>query len=59
MFAPDSRTDAQIGLPVLAGLTGMGAVAAGRAIHGKSPLSWWLLLGLLPLPIGLYLTLAH
>ena len=58
MFSPDSRPDAQIGLNILATLTAVGAVAAGRGIHGKTPLSWWLLLGLLVLPIGLFLTLG-
>jgi hypothetical protein len=57
VFAPDSRSDAQIGLNILAGVTAVGAVAAGRGIHGKNPLSWWLLLGVLVTPIGLYLTL--
>jgi hypothetical protein len=33
------------------------AVAAGLAIHGRSLLSWWLLLGTLPAFIGLWLTL--
>src|SRR3954449_9842364 len=59
MFSPDSRPDAQIGLNILAGVTAVGAVAAGRGIHGKNPLSWWLLLGLCVVPIGLYLTLRH
>jgi hypothetical protein len=31
-------------------------VAAGRAIHRKSMFSWWLALGLVPLPVGLYFT---
>jgi hypothetical protein len=58
MFSPDSRSDAQIGLNVLAGVTAVGAVAAGMGIHGKNPLSWWLLLGAVVTPIGLYLTLG-
>jgi hypothetical protein len=59
MFSPSSRPDAQIGLNVLAGLVGMGAVAAGRGIHRKNPISWWLLLGVAVTPIGLYLTLGR
>jgi hypothetical protein len=59
MVASDSRSDAQIGLNVLAGATAVGAVAAGRGIHGKNPVSWWLLLGVVVTPIGLYLTLAR
>ena len=58
MFSPDDRPDAQIGLNILATVTAVIAIAAGRGIHGKNPFSWWLLLGLLVLPIGLYLTLA-
>lgn len=48
------KTDAQIGLCIIAGLFGVVAVAAGRAIHRKRIFSSWLALGLLPLPIGLY-----
>ena len=58
MFSPGSRPDAQIGLNILAGVTAVGAVAAGRGIHGKNPLSWWLVLGALVTPMGLYLTLG-
>jgi hypothetical protein len=56
MYVDESRLDAQVGLNVLAGITGVAAVLAGRAIHGARLLSWWLVLGLAPLPIGLYLT---
>lgn len=59
MVSPDSRPDAQIGLNILAGVTAVGAVAAGMGIHGKNPLSWWLLLGLVVAAIGLYLTLGR
>jgi hypothetical protein len=59
MVSPDSRPDAQIGLNILAGVTAVGAVAAGIGIHGRNPLSWWLLLGLAVVPIGLYLTLGR
>jgi len=56
LYVPASRLDARIGLNILAGFTGMVAVAAGLGIHSKRMLSWWLLLGVLPLPIGLYFT---
>jgi hypothetical protein len=59
MASPDSRSDAQIGLNILAGVTAVGAVAAGLGIHGRNPLSWWLLAGVLVTPIGLYLTLGR
>ena len=48
--------DAQVGLNVLAGITGVVAVGAFRAIHGKSLLSGWMLLGPLPGVIGAWLT---
>lgn len=59
MISPDSRSDAQIGLNILAGVTAVGAVAAGMGIHGRNPFGWWLLLGALVTPIGLYLTLGR
>src|SRR3954454_19660380 len=42
VFIDDARLDARIGLNVLAALTGVMAVVAGRAIHGRSLLSPWL-----------------
>ena len=48
--------DARVGLNVLAGITGVFAVAAFRALHAKSMLSAWLLLGPLPGAIGAWLT---
>jgi len=48
--------DARIGLNMLAGITGVFAVAAFRALHAKSMLSGWLLLGPLPGVIGAWLT---
>jgi hypothetical protein len=50
------RTGAQVWLNVLAGVTGVVAVAAARGIHRKSIVSGWLALGLLIIPIGLFLT---
>ena len=50
--APDSS---RIGLTVIAGIFGAGAVAAGLAIHGRRVLSPWLLLGVVPTAIGLWL----
>ncbi len=54
IFAEDQ--DARVGLNVLAGITGVFAVAAFRALHGKPILSAWLLLGPLPGVIGAWLT---
>ncbi len=53
--APDSS---RIGLAVIAGIFGAFAVAAGLAIHGKRILSPWLLLGVVPTAIGLWLVFA-
>jgi hypothetical protein len=57
LITEDNR-GAQVGLCVIAGVTGMVAVAAGFAIHRKSPLTPWLLLGLTPGVVGLVLALG-
>jgi branched-subunit amino acid transport protein len=54
IFSDDK--DAQVGLNVLAGVAGVVAVVAFRALRGKSMLSAWLLLGPLPGVIGAWLT---
>ena len=54
----DPTLTAQIGLNVIAGAFGVGAVVAALAIHGRRILSWWLLLGLVPTVVGLWLTLG-
>lgn len=56
MVMDPERTDARIGLNVIAGGFGIMAMAAALAIHRRSLLSPWLLLGLLPTAVGLYLT---
>jgi len=56
LITEDNR-GAQIGLCVIAGVTGVVGVAAGFAIHRKSPLTPWLVLGLLPGAVGLFLAL--
>jgi hypothetical protein len=58
MYVDESRTDAQIGLNVVAGAFGVLAVVVFRAIHQKSMLSAWLLLGVIPAVVGLFLTLG-
>ena len=50
--APDSS---KIGLTVIAGIFGSMAVATGLAIHGKRIVSPWLLLGVVPTAVGLWL----
>jgi hypothetical protein len=52
------RTDARVGLNLIAAAIGVLAVATGLVIHGKSALSPWLLLGLVPGLVGLWLVLA-
>lgn len=58
VFLPDPRLSAQVGLNVIAAAFGVMAVAVGLAVHGRSPLSPWLALGLLPGLVGLWLTLG-
>jgi hypothetical protein len=52
----DAPTSSKVGLNVIAGIFAAFAVAAFRAIHGKRVLSTWLLLGIVPTAIGLFLT---
>lgn len=54
----DGPDTSRAGLVVIAGLFGAFAVAAFRAIHGMRILSAWLLLGVVPLAVGLWLTFA-
>jgi hypothetical protein len=56
VFLDESRVDGRIGLNVIAGLIGVGAVAAARGIHHKPIPSPWLALGLVPTAVGLLLT---
>ena len=57
VYADGSRPGAGVGLNVLAGVCGVGAVVAARMIHRRTPWSWWLLLGLLPGLVGLWFVL--
>ena len=50
----DDRLDAEIGLLLIAGAFGVLGIAAAFAIHQRSLLSPWLLLGLVPAAIGTY-----
>jgi hypothetical protein len=56
-FMDDSRTVSRIGLCVIAAAVGVLAVVAGRLIHQRSPLSPWLLLGVVPGAVGVWLVL--
>ena len=52
----DPSPGARVGLSIIAGAFGVMAVAVGRGIHQKSLLSWWMLLGLVPTAVGIWLT---
>jgi hypothetical protein len=58
VFADGSRPGAGVGLNVLASVCGVGAVLAARLIHGRRPMSWWLLLGLVPGLVGLWFVVS-
>ena len=51
------RRSSQIGLLVIAAAFGVLAFVAALLIHRRSPLSWWLLPGLLPALVGAFIIL--
>lgn len=53
----DGPTSSRIGLTVIGGVFGALAVATFRAIHGLRLVSAWLLLGVVPTAVGLWLVL--
>lgn len=57
VYADGSRPGAGVGLNILAAVCGVAAIVAARLIHRRAPLSWWLLLGLLPGIVGLWFVL--
>ena len=56
MFLDERDLTGRVGLSVIAGAFGVMSVAVGLAIHRRSMRSPWLLLGALPLLVGLWLT---
>lgn len=58
MFLPEPALSSEVGLNVIAGAFGVFAVAAALAIHQRRVVSGWLVVGLLPTAVGLWLTLA-
>lgn len=56
-YVDDGATTAGVGLSVLAGIFGVIAVAAGLAIHRRSMASAWLLLGVIPGLVSVFLVL--
>lgn len=57
LFLDEQKTVGRVGLCVIAGAFGVMAVALARAIHQRPPLSPWLVLGLLPTAVGVWLVL--
>lgn len=57
VYIDQDRMDARIGLNVIAAAFGIISVAVFRAIHGTKLLSPWLLLGVVPGVVGLFLVL--
>jgi hypothetical protein len=57
VYVDADRTDARVGLNLIAAAFGVIAIAVFRAIHGKTLLSPWLLLGIVPGVVGLVIVL--
>ena len=57
-FKDDLSTLGQVVLLTVAACVGVIAIVAGRLIHSRSPLSLWLVLGLVPAALGAWLTVA-
>ncbi|MCY7401731.1 MAG: hypothetical protein LH477_12420 [Nocardioides sp.] len=57
IYLDEATRASQVGLNVIAGAFGVLAVLVGLGIHGRRLLSPWLLLGLAPTAVGLWLTL--
>jgi hypothetical protein len=55
LFLDDPRPGAEVGLCVIAGAFGVLAVALAFLIHGRRPLTPWLLVGLVPAAVGIWL----
>jgi lipopolysaccharide export LptBFGC system permease protein LptF len=55
LYIDNPRPGAQVGLCLIAGAFGVIAVAVAFVIHGKKPFTPWLLVGLIPSAIGLFL----
>ncbi len=58
VFIDDTRQGARIGLNVIALAIGVLGVVSARVIHHKQPLSPWLLFGLVPGVVGLWIVLT-
>lgn len=58
LIVQSTATASRVGLNVIAGMFGLVAVGVGFVIHRKSPVTPWLLLGLVPMVVGLWITLG-
>jgi hypothetical protein len=56
IFTDTHNTAARIGLNVIAVVLLLSGAVGARVIHGKKPVSAWLLLALVPGAVGFYLT---
>lgn len=55
LISPDDHPASRIGLLIIAGIVGLLAAVGVRAVHRRRILSPWLLLGLVPAGVGVYL----
>lgn len=58
VYLPQSQVGARVGLNLIAMAFGVLAIASGFGIHRRSPLTGWLLLGLVPGLVGLAVVLS-
>lgn len=55
LYLDDPSPGAEIGLCVIAGAFGVISVALALLIHGRRPVTPWLLVGLVPATVGIWL----
>jgi hypothetical protein len=58
VFMDEPQRGARFGLIIIAAIIGMLGVATGRLIHARSPITPWVLLGLLPALVGFWVLLT-
>jgi hypothetical protein len=55
LYLDDPRPGAQVGLCVIAGAFGLMSVALAFLTHGRKPYTPWLVVGLVPAAVGIWL----
>ena len=55
LYLDDPRPGAEVGLCLIAGAFGVISVALALLIHGRRPFSPWLVVGLVPAAVGIWL----